>query len=190
MQLKPQKRKRTLSMTVLLLALTWGGLASPVISQVLETEESKPLLAKQFEFGTGLEFQTSSEGTETALPLAFEYGLSDRLTFLLEPVLFTTIRPKKDAGTTGVGDLEMTLFYQLVNEKSFIPSISIAGEVKIPTARNALIGTGKTDYSPILIATKTTGPFLTSINLSYSFLGKPAGSDISNIFSYAVGELF
>ena len=59
-------------------------------AQALETEESKPLLPGQVELGTGLEYQTSTEGTETALPLAIEYGIAKRLTLLIEPVAFTT----------------------------------------------------------------------------------------------------
>ncbi|MEO8088277.1 MAG: transporter [Bacteroidota bacterium] len=159
-------------------------------AQVLETEESKPLLPGQFEIGTGLEFQTSKEGTESALPVAIEYGLSKKFTLLVEPVGFTSIRPKVGLRAKGLGDLELTLFYQIVSEKKILPSISISAEVKIPTAKDRLIGTGKADYTPYLIMSKTTGKFFTSINLSYTFLGKPSHAVVNNLFSYAVGSIF
>lgn len=165
-------------------------LPARMISQVLETEESKPLKPHQFEVGAGLEFQTSAEGTETALPIAVEYGLSKKFTLLVEPVPYTSINPKSGMSATGVGDLEVTLFYQIVSERKILPSISISGEVKIPTAKNQLIGTGKTDYSPFLIMSKTTGPFFTSLNLSYTFLGKPKGVDVANLFNYALGTIY
>ena len=167
-----------------------AALPSRVLAQVLETEESKPLLPRQFEIGTGLEFQTSKEGNETAFPLAIEYGLSKTFTLLIEPVGFTSIVAKNGPHAKGIGDLEITLFYQIVSEKKILPSISISGEIKIPTARNSLIGTGKTDYTPFLIMSKTTGRFFSSMNLSYTFLGKPAEVVASNLFNYAIGTIF
>lgn len=73
-----------------------------------------------FEVSGNFEYQISSEGHEAALPFAVEYGVTDRLEFLVEPVAYTAIRPKVGAQASGVG------------------------EVKFPTARNTLIGTGKT----------------------------------------------
>src|SRR5258706_3625684 len=166
-------------------------LQSNILSaQVLETEESKPLLPKQFEIGSGLEFQTSKEGTETALPLAIEYGLSKHFTLLIEPVGFTNIRSKTGPLAKGVGDLEVTLFYQLMAEKNGWPSISVSGEIKIPTAKNKFIGTGKTDFTPFFIASKTTGRFFTSLNLSYTFLRKPQGVVANNLYNYALGTIY
>jgi hypothetical protein len=164
--------------------------AQLLMSQVLETEESHPLLPGQVEIGTGLEIQTSKEGHEIALPFAFEYGLSKRFTFLLEPVSFTGIHPKRGASHTGIGDIEVTLFYQLLKEKVNFPAISISAEVKLPTAKDRLIGTGKTDFTPYVIASKTTGKFFSSLNLSYTFLGKPKGSNAGNLFNYAIGTIF
>lgn len=159
-------------------------------AQVLETEESKPLLPRQFEIGTGFEFQTSKEGNESALPLEIEYGLTKKFTLLIEPVGFTSIRPKMGSSVKGIGDLEITLFYQIVAEKKYLPSISISGEIKIPTAHNTMIGTGKTDYTPYLIISKTTGKFFTSLNFSYTFLGKPTNVIANNLFNYAIGTIF
>ena len=159
------------------------GLLLPALThaQALETEESAPLNQFQVEVGTGLEFQTSSEGTETALPLAFEFGLLDKLTLLVEPVGFTSINPTSGQDALGIGDLELTLFYQVFHERTIAPSISLAGEVKLPTARNLSIGSGKTDYTPFIIVSKSTGPFFTSINLGYSFIGKPKGVNASDL---------
>ncbi len=171
-------------------ALLYALLPIKIYSQVLETEESKPLLHGQFEIGTGLEFQISKEGTENALPLAIECGLSKKVTLLVEPVGFASIKPKKGPRAKGVGDLEITLFYQIVSEKKILPSISISGEVKIPTAKSTLIGTGKTDYTPFLIMSKTTRRFYTSMNLSFTFLGIPTGVVANNLFNYALGTIF
>lgn len=159
-------------------------------AQVLETEDSRPLNTGQVEIGSGLEYQTSREGYEIALPLSFEFGISKRFTFLFEPVPFTSIYPKTTRHANGFGDLEITLFYQLLKETKHFPSISLSAEVKIPTAKDSLIGTGKTDFTPFFIASKTTGKFFTSLNLSYTFLGKPKGVVTNNLFNYAAGTVY
>ncbi|MBO9684718.1 MAG: hypothetical protein J7502_18960 [Flavisolibacter sp.] len=159
-------------------------------AQVLETEDSRPLNKGQVEIGGALEYQTSREGQETALPWSFEYGITNRLTFLLEPVPFTGIYPKTTRHATGLGDLEMTLFYQLVKETKNFPAISLSAELKVPTAKDTLIGTRKTDFTPFFIASKTMAKFFTSLNLSYTFLGKPKGFVGNNLFNYAAGTVF
>ncbi len=159
-------------------------------AQVLETEDSRPLVPGQVELGVGLEFQTSKEGSEPAVPFAFELGLTKRFTFLVEPVSYTSISPKLSHGTKGIGDLELTLFYQLLTETKSRPAISLSAEVKLPTSKDSLIGTGKTDFTPFFIASKTTGKFFTSLNLSYTFLGKPPGVITNNLFNYSLGTIF
>jgi hypothetical protein len=157
---------------------------------VLETEDSNPLLPGQFEVGTAIEFQTSSQGTEAAIPLGLEYGVSNRFTLLVEPVAYTNIHPKSGKVANDIGDLEVTLFYQLLRERKKMPAISISAEVKFPTAKNNLIGTGKTDFTPFIIASKNLGKFFTSANISYTFLGKPKGIVAGNLFNYALGTIY
>ena len=51
-------------------------------------------------------------------------------------------------------------------------------EVKVPTARNELIGTRKTDYAVYGIATRRFGPdgrFDAHANVSYTLVGRPRG---------------
>ncbi len=168
-------------------------MASGIISaQALETETARPLLPGQFEIGAGLEYQASSEGTETALPLAIEYGISNRFTVLVEPVAFTNISPNEGTGVTGFGDLEITLFYNFVKEGKYMPALTLSGEVKLPTANSALIGTGKTDYAPYLIASKKIGNLDLSANLSYTIIGKPDGIalELHNTLGYALGGVY
>ena len=129
------------------------------------------------------------EGTETAIPLEFEYGITDWLSVLVEPVLVTAIRLKSGESATGFGDLEVTLQGLVLPEGEFVPAVAIAGEVKIPTARNSLIGTRVADYSPYVIASKRFGRFDAHLNLGYAFLGNPSGVRLHNIVTYgAAGE--
>ena len=164
--------------------------STSTLSQVLETEESYPLAPGEIVLGTGIEFQRSSEGTETAVPIAIEYGLTKRFTFLIEPVAFTSIHNKIGPSAVGFGDIELTLFYQCIQENKFMPAISISTEIKLPTAKSNLIGTGKIDFTPFIIISKNIGKFFTNVNLSYSFLGKPNGVVAGNLFNYALGTIY
>ena len=169
----------------LLLTVSTTTIAGPP----LETETARLPKQGTLEAGAAIEFQTSSEGTETAVPLEFEYGLTDWLTVLVEPVFITAIRPKSGENATGVGDLEVTLQGLVVNEREYVPALAIAAEVKIPTATNSLIGTKAFDYSPYLIASKRFGAFDAHINIGYAFLGNPTDVKLHNIVTYgAAGE--
>ena len=50
--------------------------------------------------------------------MAVEYGITNRLELLLEPVPYTAIRPKAGAHATGGGDLEATATYLVRRETS------------------------------------------------------------------------
>jgi hypothetical protein len=114
-----------------------------------------------------------------------EYGLTDRLEVLLEPVFYTSIQPTEGPGARGVGDLEATLTAVVRAETRRTPALATAFEVKIPTTHDPLIGTGKTDYTGYLIASKRMGRVDAHANFGYSMLGRPAGVDLNNIFNYA-----
>ena len=156
--------------------------------QPLETETARPPKEGSVELQMAFEYQTSKEGTERAVPFAFEYGITDRLSLMVEPVSYTAIRPKVGTRATGRGDLEITLAYLFAREKGWRPALAVAGEIKAPTARNLLIGTRKTDFTTYLIASKRTGKFDTHANLGYTFVGKPAGTQLKNFFNFALAE--
>ena len=153
--------------------------------QPLETETARPLKKGVVELQTTFEYQTSKEGTERAALLGFEYGITDRLSLLVEPVFYTAIRPKVGRRATGFGDLEVTLSYLVAQEKRKRPALAIAGEIKAPTARDALIGTGKADFAAYLFASKKFGKLDTHANIGYPFVGKPAGVQASNTANFA-----
>jgi hypothetical protein len=159
--------------------------------QPLETESARLLRRGVFDVETTFELQTSSEGREIAIPLDFEYGISDRTEIAVEPVPYTSIKPRRGHGpsASGPGDVEVTLTHLLLREGSF-PALAVAAEVKIPTAKNELIGTGKTDFAGYLILSKRYGRSDTHLNLAYNVLGSPAGTSLSNTVGYAIAEEF
>jgi hypothetical protein len=148
-------------------------------AQVLETETARLRRKGAVQLGVNFEYQTSSEGRESAIPFTFEYGINDRLELVVEPVAATRLRPKTGTRASGAGDTEVTLQYLAVREGRW-PALALGGEIKFPTARNSLIGTGRTDFAGILIASKRIGNVDTHLNLVYTFIGRPSGAALSN----------
>jgi len=168
------------------------ALAAPVpalAGQPLETETARLLKPGTFELEAGLEHQRSGDGTETALPLAIEYGVSGRLELLVEPVLYDAVHDRGARAQTGIGDIEVTATTLLLHERT-LPALALAGEVKIPTAENIRIGSGKTDISFYLIAGKRLGRWDTHVNAGYTFVGAPSGTRVNNTESFALAEEF
>lgn len=170
--------------------MSLGALATACHAQALETETARFLRRGTCEIASAFEFQTSKEGIERAVPLALEYGLTDRFSMLVEPVAHTAIRPKRSAQATGPGDLEVTAFYLLRAEAPGVPALAVAAEVKLPTAKERLIGTGQTDYAAYAIASKRTGRFDSHANLGYNINGQPPGVKLVNTFSGALATEF
>ena len=154
--------------------------------QVLETETARLRPAGGFTLGGNYEWQTSSEGRERAVPLVLEYGLTARSELLVEPVISTAILPKAGRRAYGLGDLEVTATYLVRSETPGLPAVALAGEVKFPTARDELIGTGKADYTGYVIASKWLGHADLHGNLGYTVIGQLAGTHLSNIISGAL----
>lgn len=174
--------KKNVSIFVLLILFLT---AKNLCAQELETETARLLPQGWIKLGGAFELQTSDQGKEYAAPLLLEFGLFDRLELAAEPVFYTSIKPNTGLSATGIGDLELTLSYLLFKEKKTMPAISIAGEVKIPTAKNSLIGTGKTDYAFYLIGSKKLGDFDLHANINYTIVGKPDGVQLQNTFFFA-----
>ncbi len=154
--------------------------------QPLETETARMLPRGAFEFEAGFERQTSSGGTESAIPLALEYGLSNRFSLLIEPVPWTRIHDNGIGTATGIGDIEMTLTTLLAREAAGRPAFALGTEVKIPTSKNIRIGSGKTDVAFYLIGSKRYSRWDTHANLSYTIVGKPAGVAVKNVGGFAL----
>lgn len=75
--------------------------------------------------GGNFEWQTSAEGQERAVPFVVEWGLTDRLELLVEPVAGTAILPKTGRQARGAGDLEVTGSYLARPETTGFPALAV-----------------------------------------------------------------
>jgi hypothetical protein len=172
-------------------AIVGGVLFSSTSSgQVLETETARLRLKGAVQAGANVEVQTSTEGHELAMPALFEYGITDRWELVVEPVAGTWIRPRIGRRASGAGDTEVTLQYLAASESGRRPAMALAGEVKLPSARNTLIGTGQTDVAAYFIASKRFGRLDAHVNLSYTWVGQPPNAQLSNTIGAAVAGMY
>ena len=177
-------------MRLAVVAMVASVLTTPMSAQTLETETARLLHRGWWKTGAAFETQTSADGRESALPLLLEYGLTDRLELLVEPVPYTAIRPTLGRDATGAGDLEVTGTALLRAEGRRTPALAVAAEVKVPTAHDNLIGTGETDYTTYLIASKRFGRLDTHANVAYAILGNPPGANLNNTWNGALAAVF
>ena len=163
------------------------GAGSALAGQPLETETARLPAKGTGNFQVVYEHQVAKDGREDAFPLAFEYGITDRLEIAVEPVVYTSIRPKVGQSAKGFGDTELTLTYLLAKETDTHPAFAIAGEVKFATTKNTLIGTGGNDYRIAGIVSKRVGAFDLHANLGYTIVGKgKGGAKLDNVFDGSI----
>ncbi len=126
----------------------------------METETARTIVKNWWEGNAAFEYQKSADGYEMAVPLALEFGLLNNLELLVEPVVYTGIHPDKGRNSSGLGDLEVTLNYRFLEEQGTIPALGVAGEAKVSTSNDVLIGTGKSDFAGYFIGRKRLGIFV------------------------------
>ena len=164
--------------------------ARAAAAQELETETARVGEPGLVAGGIGFEYQTSSEGSESALPIFIEAVPVERLELVVEPVPYADVKPKTGASASGPGDLEVTLIGLVLHEAGWMPALALAGEVKIPVASNDLIGTGEYDFTGYLILSRRFGQLDVHFNAGYALLGAPPGVQVSNIFSFALAARY
>jgi hypothetical protein len=177
-------RSRPIVEAVLIAALAMPPAARAAAP--LETETARFHPRGTIEAEAVLEHQRAADGHETALPLAFEVALTDRVALLAEPVPYTKIAPASGPSSHGQGDLEVTL-EGLVHPETRWPAFALAGEVKVPTAEAPLIGSDQYDWTIYAIASRWLGRRLdTHVNLGYTIIGHPAGVPVNNTWNVAL----
>jgi Putative MetA-pathway of phenol degradation len=161
--------------------------AAPALArQPLETESAR--LPEKGHGNVQLEFEyaTSDDGRDIAVPIVLEYGITDRLKFVIEPDVYASIKPKGAPGKHGFGDTEVKLVYLVAQESGAAPALAIGAEIKIPTAKRPDLGTGKLDYRAYGILSKRSGRFDLHANAGYTVVASPAGERLPNIIDYSI----
>ncbi|WP_211277322.1 transporter, partial [Erythrobacter donghaensis] len=100
-------------------------------------------------------------------------------------------RPSTQPGTVtreGIGDLTLQADYQLPVGRL---NASFGGIIKVPTAsREAALGTGEVDLGINGQISQRFGNVIPFVTAGYTVVGEPAGFDVRNTLSGAVGSQF
>lgn len=155
-------------------------------AQILETETARLLPRRAVEIGGAFEGQGGGGGIERAVPFIVMYGITNRIELAIEPVPYTLIKPSGEPSVHGPGDLEGTFTVRFRDETARMPALAFAAEVKVPTATNALIGTGRADYTGWAIASKRFGRVDTHANVAYTFTGSPPDIQLNDTWTGAL----
>src|SRR5436190_14424680 len=169
-------------MTPILASIFYFAATPAKADLVLETETAQIGMKGHGNLSNALQVERDKDGKTYLTETQFEYGINDRTELLVEPFFYEKQMPKGGDSTSGVGDVEVTLSYMIVTETANRPAILLAQKVKIPTATNRDIGTGKADFTSYAIIGKTWGPVELNINLGWEFVGKVSSAELKDQF--------
>lgn len=168
-----------------LLALMTLSLATQAHADlVLETETAQMGKKGEGNVSNAFQVERDRDGVTYLTESQYEVGLSDRSELLIEPFFYERQNPKVGPSVQGVGDLEITYSWIALPETASRPAIILAQKIKVPTATNRDIGTGKVDAQSYVIIGKTWGAVELNINLGYEFIGKVQTTHLRDQFIY------
>ena len=92
-----------------------------------------------------------------------------------------------DGDRTGFGDNWLGLKYRFLEQTKHRPSLGVAYQAKVPSARVALgLGSGEVDHAISLLVSKDIHPFHVDFNLTPLLAGRPAGSGFDRNVGFAL----
>ncbi len=148
---------------------------------VLETETAELGQQGEWLISNSVQFEHSPDGRGRFTLFQYEYAITDRAEILIEPFFQEWGNPKNGDSFHGVGDLEITPSYLAHLETDSTPAVALALKIKVPTAKNPEIGTGKTDYYPYVIIGKHFGDkWIMNANLGVNFIGNVDGEKLKD----------
>lgn len=159
---------------------------------LLAAVQSEPAATVQLEMATGVDYsvgdydQASDTSVISTPIIAKAYlgrlRLESNLSYVTvkgpgQVVGGTIVTPSPNSTTTkrsGIGDVNLTAGYRLIDESPTSPSIELSTDIKLGTAKTT-IGTGETDYGLSANLSKSIGSTgMVFGNLGYSWLGSPS----------------
>jgi hypothetical protein len=155
----------------------------------LTTDDAGTVEKGKFQVETGFDFtRQDNHDREISPSLTVSYGLLEKMDGGIgSGYLF--VRPKEGENENGFGDTELKLKYRLLDERGWMPSFAVTGNLKIPTASESKgLGSGKTDFGINTLVTKNLSKrWVFHLNLGYTFIGEHG---VNNEFNYSAAAQF
>jgi len=124
-----------------------------------------------------------SDGSETDLGLTLTTGIVPRLDLALNAG-YVILAPDEGSSENGIGDLELALKWNFLEEKGSVPGLALKFGSTLPTGdEDTGLGSGGYDLFALLIAGKALGNVEIYLNLGYARIDKTAEGDKPDIFA-------
>ena len=177
-----------ISSPILLIFLISLFSTSVFAARPLTTDDTGTVEKGKFQLEPGFDFTRQDNHDRELNPsMTLTYGLFERMDVGIgSGYLF--VHPAEGKKENGLADTELKVKYRLMDEKDWIPSFAVTGELKIPTASESKgLGSGKTDFGINAIFTKNLSKrWVFHINAGYTFIGEHGANNESN-YSVAGG---
>jgi hypothetical protein len=164
-------------------------LSSVFAARPLTTDDAGTVEKGKFQFETGFDFtRQDNHDREISPSLTISYGLLEKMDTGIGNG-YLIVRPKEGENEKGLGDTELKLKYRLLDERGWMPSFAVTGNLKIPTASESKgLGSGKTDFGINTIVTKNLSKrWVIHLNFGYTFLGE---HEVNDEFNYSAAAQF
>jgi hypothetical protein len=145
---------------------------------VLETETAELGVRGEWLVSNSVQFEKDRDGRGRFTLFQYEYALSNRAEILIEPFFQEWGAPRDGPRFHGAGDLEITPSYMVSLEGRRAPAVVLALKIKVPTASNPDIGSGRYDYYPYVILGKHVGNWILNANFGVDFIGRVPGEQL------------
>jgi len=135
---------------------------------------------------TAGELERESDGKVWVFETAVQWQAAGRLQLLVEAVVFERQQPDEEESSSGLGDTDLTVSWLALEERGALPPVVVAARVKLPTAGED-VGSGKADWSGLLILGKESGELELNLELEYATFGAPPGEQLKDQLLYTLG---
>lgn len=139
-----------------------------------------------FTVDTAGQVEGDADGKALTLEASAQYQISDRLQLLVEAIPLESQQPNAGRSVRGVGDTDVTLSQLVGGGSGAWPLIVLGARAKLPTARRNEMGTGKADYSALLILSRELGELELNVESEFASFGQPGGERLRNQFIYTL----
>jgi len=176
-----------LGATVLFLGLG----AATVDASPLDTEDTKTLEPGQVELELRGDYEKSPDEKEWSLTTTLNIGVFPGLEVDVDAP-FVLLDPEDDSTRGGVGDVELTTKYRLLDETERRPAFMGAVVLRLPTGdEDRGLGEEGVDVLPLAVVSKTFGPLTLTLNGGYTFVTRDRDLDfwvVTGSFEYEITD--
>lgn len=139
--------------------------------------------------GVGLEQGTAlHRRTESTVPFTLDYAATHWLELVLEPIVYTRVHQPGRTLETGSGETEVSAIVAPF-PGAWRRSVAFGFEMTLPITAHSSLGSDSPDYTMDLILSRPVASLDAHVNLGYTIVARPIGSQARNVYSFAVAAV-